>query len=281
MFGFVRLTSQGFGTVLGAALIYTLGAIALFVVLKPAKLSTYPKRYLAVSGGLFVFYEAAISLSIGLAASSAQTVELSMVNYLWPTLTVLLASLSSGGVRGVLRAVPGAAVATVGVMLAVGGDAGIDVQVIAADVASNPLPFALTLAAAIAWACYSVLTPKVASGKDATAYFMAGVAVVFWAIFLTTGAPVPAIVPEAPSFAALAAAAASIAAGYALWNHGIVFGRMGVMAIASYAAPFLSAVASSIILGISLPTLFWVGVACVVAGSVLNLVFAALARRKA
>ena len=98
MFGFVRLTSQGFGVLLGGALIYTLGAISLFIVLRPSKPSAYPLKYFLVSGGLFVFYEAAISVSIGLAASSTQTVELSMVNYLWPSLTVLLNSTAMRGV---------------------------------------------------------------------------------------------------------------------------------------------------------------------------------------
>ena len=271
MFGFVRLTSQGFGPVLGAALIYTLGAVSLFVVLKPAKLSSYPKKYLLISGAMFVFYEAAISLSIGLAASSTQTVELSMVNYLWPSLTVLLNSTASGGGRGFVRAIPGAVVAGIGVMLAVGGDAGLDAAVVAADVASNPLPFALTLAAAIAWATYSVVTPRITNGKDATAYFMVGVAVVFWIAFAIQGAPAPMGGFSAASILFLLCATGSIAAGYACWNHGLLFGNVARMAVASYAAPFLSAVASSIILGLSLPALFWTGVAFVVAGSVLNL----------
>ncbi len=271
MFGFVRLTSQGFGPVLGAALIYTLGAVSLFVVLKPAKLSSYPKKYLLISGAMFVFYEAAISLSIGLAASSTQTVELSMVNYLWPSLTVLLNSTASGGGRGFVRAIPGAVVAGIGVMLAVGGDAGLDAAVVAADVASNPLPFALTLAAAIAWATYSVVTPRITNGKDATAYFMVGVAVVFWIAFALQGAPAPVGGFSVASILFLLCATGSIAAGYACWNHGLLFGNVARMAVASYAAPFLSAVASSIILGLSLPALFWTGVAFVVAGSVLNL----------
>ena len=148
MFGFVRLTSQGFGVLLGGALIYTLGAISLFIVLHPSRPSAYSLKYFLVSGGLFVFYEAAISASIGLAASSTQTVELSMVNYLWPSLTVLLNSTAMRGARGLVRALPGAVVATVGVMLALGGDVGLDAGVVAADISSNPLPFALTLAAA-------------------------------------------------------------------------------------------------------------------------------------
>ncbi len=243
MFGFVRLTSQGFGVLLGGALIYTLGAISLFIVLRPSRL----------------------------AASSTQTVELSMVNYLWPSLTVLLNSTAMRGARGFARALPGAAVATVGVMLAIGGDAGLDAGVVAADISSNPLPFALTLAAALAWASYSVVTPRITNGKDATPYFMIGVAAVFWVMLATSGAPVPQSMPSIGSILALLAAMGSIAAGYACWNHGLLFGNVSRMALASYAAPFLSVVASSIILGLALPGLFWAGVAFVIAGSLLNL----------
>ena len=261
MFGFVRLTSQGFGVLLGGALIYTLGAISLFIVLRPSRPSAYSLKYFLISGGLFVFYEAAISASIGLAASSTQTVELSMVNYLWPSLTVLLNSTAMRGARGFARALPGAAVATVGVMLAIGGDAGLDAGVVAADISSNPL----------AWASYSVVTPRITNGKDATPYFMIGVAAVFWVMFATSGAPVPQSMPSIGSILALLAAMGSIAAGYACWNHGLLFGNVSRMALASYAAPFLSVVASSIILGLALPGLFWAGVAFVVAGSLLNL----------
>ena len=253
MFGFVRLTSQGFGVLLGGALIYTLGAISLFIVLRPSRPNAYSLKYLLVSGGLFVFYE------------------LSMVNYLWPSLTVLLNSTVMRGARGFARALPGAAVATVGVMLAIGGDAGLDAGVVAADISSNPLPFALTLAAALAWASYSVVTPRITNGKDATPYFMIGVAAVFWVMFATSGAPVPQSMPSVGSILALLAAMGSIAAGYACWNHGLLFGNASRMALASYAAPFLSVVASSIILGLALPGLFWAGVAFVVAGSLLNL----------
>ena len=124
---------------------------------------------------------------------------------------------------------------------------------------------------ALAWASYSVVTPRITNGKDATPYFMIGVAAVFWAMFATSGAPVPQSMPSIGSILALLAAMGSIAAGYACWNHGLLFGNVSRMALASYAAPFLSVVASSIILGLALPGLFWAGVAFVIAGSLLNL----------
>ena len=59
---------------------------------RPAPLHKYPRTYLIVGGLLFVFYESSISLSIGLASSAASSVEVSLVNYLWPTMMVLLAA---------------------------------------------------------------------------------------------------------------------------------------------------------------------------------------------
>ena len=217
-----------------------------------------------------MFYETAITISIGLAASSEQTLELSLVNYLWPTMLVLLSAFDSGSRASLVRALPGAVVATTGVVLAVGGNNNLDWGAVVADVSSNPLPFALTFAAAAAWAVYSVYSSRFSQGCDATAFFMVGVAAVLWTIFLFEGAPAPAVVPGSQAFFALAGAAGCIASGYACWGHGMLKGDMAKMGIGSYAAPLLSVVASTIILGVSLTPLFWCGTFAVVVGSLIN-----------
>ena len=71
---------------------------------------------------MFVAYEASISLSIGLASTAAQSVEVSLVNYLWPTLLVLMTAAVSHKRGAVWKALPGAIVATIGVAMAVGGE---------------------------------------------------------------------------------------------------------------------------------------------------------------
>lgn len=70
--------------------VHELGGMLLFVVRKPAPISEYPRKYLLVGGVMFVLYEAFISLAIGLASTSVQSLEVSLVNYLWPTLLVLM-----------------------------------------------------------------------------------------------------------------------------------------------------------------------------------------------
>lgn len=147
MAGLVRLVSESFGATLGSALIYTVGGALLFIVRRPKPISQAPRKYLIAGGAMFIAYEASISLSIGLATTNAQSVEVSLVNYLWPTLLVLMTAAVSRKHGAVVKAIPGAIVATIGVAMAVGGES-LSVQEAVSNIASNPLPFALALAGA-------------------------------------------------------------------------------------------------------------------------------------
>ncbi len=284
MFGFVRRTSVAFGECLGPALVYSLAAIIAFVGYRPSPVRELPRLYVLVSGGLFIAYESVLALSIGLATSSEQTLELSLVNYLWPSLLVLMGAFATkyGWLdddcasskyprhRVVRYVLPGVAVATFGVLLAVGGNNGLDAGVMAQDIASNPIPFALTFAGACMWSIYSTFTGRLAEGKDATAYFLAGVAVFMWAMFFANGAEVPATAFSPDSLFWLVGAAASIGAGYIFWGYGLQHGDIKKMGIGSYAAPLISVIFSVLILGVKLVPIFWVGTVCVVAGSLIN-----------
>lgn len=159
MAGLVRLVSESFGATLGSALIYTVGGMLLLIVRRPKPISQAPRKYLVAGGLMFIAYEASISLSIGLATTNAQSVEVSLVNYLWPTLLVLMTAAVSHKRGSVSEALPGAIVATVGVAMAVGGE-NLDVQEAVANIASNPLPYALAFAGAFIWAFYATVTPS-------------------------------------------------------------------------------------------------------------------------
>ena len=269
---------------------------------------------LIVGGLLFVFYESSISLSIGLASSAASSVEVSLVNYLWPTMMVLLAaafvpsgekrSARNEGIgrdpaapsdaqaqddsvqcgtncsagkpprhsrgRAVLRVLPGAVVATAGVMLAVGGNSGLDWALAAGHVAANPLPYLLAFAGALAWSVYAVFTPALSKGFDGTSVFFPFVAVALWIIHFASGQGWPSAAPSVWGCLAVVAAAAVIAGGYACWGYGILRGSMSTLAMASYATPVLSTAASAVLLGLSLTLPFWCGALLVAAGSIIN-----------
>lgn len=272
MAGLVRIVADDFGATLGSALIYTVGGGLLLIVRKPAPIRRYPHRYLLVGGLLFVFYEASISLAIGLASTSEQSVEVSLVNYLWPTLLVLMTAAVSQRKGTVWRALPGAIVATVGVVLAVGGD-GFDINTAMQNIASNPLPYLLALAGAFVWSVYATVTPAMSDGYDGTTIFICAVAVTLWVIHFASGQGLPEQTPSFWGFAAVLACALSIAGGYACWGYGMLHGSMEVLALGSYATPVLSTASSMVLLGVALGASFWTGVALVVMGSLINVWF--------
>lgn len=269
MIGLVRLVAEDFGTTLGMAVLYTLAAAILWIGRRPRGLRSFPVRYLVVGGALFVVTDVCVGLAVGLAADANQAIEVSIVNYLWPTGTVLLAALVQRRRRRSWLLLGGAVVATTGMAYAVGGDAGLAPAIIASNVAANPAPYTLALTAAIAWSCYSVLSPGLSRGRDGITLFFTGVAGSLWAVHLLTGAPAPDDVPWT-GFLALLAAAAVLAAGYAFWNVGILNGDMRVLSTASYTTPVLSSAVGALLLGTSLALPFWCGVALVVVGSLLS-----------
>lgn len=269
MAGLVRLVSESFGATLGSALIYTVGGILLLVVRKPTPIRRAPRKYLIIGGIMFVAYEASISLSIGLSSTAAQSVEVSLVNYLWPTLLVLMTAAVSHKRGAVWKALPGAIVATIGVAMAVGGES-LNVHEALRNISSNPLPYALAFAGAFIWAIYATVTPKMSDGYDGTTIFFCCVAVVLWLIHFTSGEGLPATAPGIGGYVALAACAASIAGGYACWGYGMLHGSMETLAIGSYATPLFSTASSTVLLGVALGMPFWIGVALVVGGTLVN-----------
>ncbi len=277
MAGLVRLVAEAFGATLGSALIYTVGGMLLFLTRKPAPVREAPRKYLLIGGVLFIAYEASISLSIGLASTAAQSVEVSLVNYLWPTLLVLMTSAISPRKGAVLTAIPGAIVATIGVALAVGGES-LDIHEALSNIASNPLPYVLALAGAFIWAFYATVTPAMSEGYDGTTYFFCCVAVMLWIIHFVSGQGLPSTAPGIVGYAALIACAVSISGGYACWGYGMLHGSMETLAIASYATPVFSTACSTLLLGVALGVPFWIGVVLVVAGSLINLWFARKSR---
>ena len=267
--GLMRLVTQSFGSFLGVALIYTMVSALMWAVRKPAALSTYSPRYLLIAGGLFVATEVLTSQAVGLSRTPAQAIEVSVVNYLWPTLIVVLSVLAHRTRRPSALIVPGAIIATAGVASVVGGDAGLSLSSIIGNIASWPVPYALALADAIAWSCYSVFSPGLSKGQDGLTLFFTAVAACMWALYIAAGYPMPPGDITACGVLALFASAGVIAAGYSCWNIGIEQGDIGALSIASYATPVLSSMASSLLLGQALGAPFWMGVVAVAAGALL------------
>ena len=263
--GLIRSVSEIFGPLGGAALIYSLGAIMLVMFLGRPRLRSTSSFYLIIGTALFVAYEVCLSLALGYASNSNQAIELGVVNYLWPCLTVLLAIVMNGQkARWII--VPGTALALFGIVWVVSGN-GLSLPAIMANVASNPLSYSLALACAITFALYCNVTRRYAGGQSLVVLFFIVTALLLWIKYAFSGEVLPAF--TLGGCLQLLAAGIAMAGGYALWNIGIIRGNLTLLATASYSAPVLSSAFAAVWLGASLTMQFWQGAVLVTVGSLI------------
>ncbi|QXI25519.1 aromatic amino acid DMT transporter YddG [Pseudomonas vanderleydeniana] len=261
--GLIRSVTSSFGPLGGSAMIYTLGSLLLLVLLGKPRLRSTPPIYLILGTALFVAYEVCLSLSLGFAISNTQAIQLGVVNYLWPCMTVLLAIVMNGQ-RARWIIVPGSILALFGIVWVVSGNS-LSLPSIAANIGSNPLSYSLAFGGAIGFALYCNVTRRYAGGQNLVVLFFVVTALVLWLKYLLSSEVIPAL--TLGSGLELFAAAAAMAGGYALWNLGIIRGNLTLLATASYFAPVLSSAFSAVWLGAALTTQFWQGAVLVTVGS--------------
>ncbi len=264
--GLIRSVSEHFGPIAGAALIYSVGTFFLFMLLGVPRLRTFPRAYLVAGSVLFVAYEVCLSLSLGFALDRTQAIELGIVNYLWPCLTVVLAILFNGQAAR-WWVIPGIVLAVSGIAWVMSGGEGLSLSRTLSNVSSNPLSYGLAFGGALIWAVYCNVTKRWANGKNGVALFFLLTAVVLWGKYALNAVAIPALSAEA--VIELWITGAAMAAGYALWNKGILHGNMTLLASASYFTPVLSTVFAAAWLNTALAPAFWQGVAMVTAGSLI------------
>ena len=263
--GLIRSVSELFGPLGGAALIYSLGAVLLVVLLGRPRVRATSWFYLIVGSALFVAYEVCLSLALGYASNSNQAIELGVVNYLWPCLTVLLAIVMNGQ-KARWLIVPGTVLALFGILWVVSGN-GLSVDTIIANVNSNPLSYSLAVGCAITFALYCNVTRRYAGGQSLVTLFFIITAGVLWLKYALSREVLPAF--TLISSAQLFAAGVAMAGGYALWNIGILRGNLTLLATASYSAPVLSSAFAALWLGAHLTAQFWQGAVLVTIGSLI------------
>ncbi|WP_133159214.1 aromatic amino acid DMT transporter YddG [Superficieibacter electus] len=264
--GLIRSVSENFGATGGAALIYSVASVILLFTVGFPRLSAFPRRYLIWGSLLFVTYELCLSLSIGYAHTGRQAIEVSMVNYLWPTFT-LVAAIAFNGQRANVLIFPGVLVSMLGIIWVLGGDKGLNIAEMAANIKDNPLSYGLAFAGAVIWATYSIVTAKFARGENGITFFFMLVALALWTKYLLGGGG--AMNVSISSIVTLVLAASAMGFGYAAWNIGILHGNVTVLAGASYFTPILSAALATLILHAPLSLSFWQGTAMVCGGSIL------------
>ena len=270
--GLMRAVAEPLGAVGGAACLYTMAALCIAVARgrkgwrELARWRSMHPAYLWGCGLLFVLYEIALSLSLGFASNRSQTLELGMINYLWPSLTIVLATVF-GLQRFHAGLVPGVLLAMCGIVLVLKGDGHLSVQSLWANVQSNPLAYGLAFAAAWLWPCYSVLSKRFSQWANALSLFLWIVSAVLWAKYGISSEG--ALRWTWPAALQLGLLSGLTALGYSCWDYGIRHGNLTVMAVGSYFTPVLSALVGTVWLQVQPGWSFWQGVALVTLGSLI------------
>ncbi|QKV55607.1 aromatic amino acid DMT transporter YddG [Comamonas antarctica] len=264
--GLIRRVSEGLGATGGAAMIYTLATVLLLATVGFPRLRAMPRAYLYWGSALFVSYELCLALSIGYANTGRQAIEVGMVNYLWPTFT-MLAAMAFNGQRASALVLPGLLISLAGIACVLGGEQGLDPAGMLANVRDNPLSYGLAFAGALIWAAYCTVTARIAKGSNGIALFFLLTALALWTKYLLLGGP--AMQWSWPTGLHLVLAAGAMGFGYAAWNVGILHGNVTLLAGASYFTPVLSAALAAVLLGVPLTATFWSGAALVCGGAML------------
>jgi len=266
--GLFRSIGEALGPVGGPAVIFTIsGALVILFTGIPA-IRTMDRRYLLIGGLFFVAYEISLALSIGYAHNRSQATEVGMINYLWPSLTMLFAVLLRQQSASVFLLAPGVALAFLGILWVMKGNEPVSAARFVENFAGNPLSYALAFLAAFLWAAYSVFSRRYGKGKSPVGLFLLATAGVLW--FRYFQSEQPAMHVSLPAAAQVMVLGAFTATAYSAWNFGVQNGSIGLLAALSYFTPVLSSCVASIWLGVMPPWTFWLGVAMVTAGSLMS-----------
>jgi drug/metabolite transporter (DMT)-like permease len=219
-----------------------------------------PAKYLVGCGALFVGYMLLVFLAIGQAADRQQVLEVGLINYLWPVLTLVLSVMLLGKKANWLL-FPGTLIALAGIYLVVTQGASLSWQ--------SPVANSLALAAAVSWALYSNLTRRWVGGREegAVVLFLPVTALVL--ILLSVLLDEPRLWSSRALAEALFLGIATYA-GYMLWDNAMRRGNVVLVAAVSYMTPFLSTVVSSLYLAIVPGARLWIGCGILILGSVLS-----------
>lgn len=264
--GLIRSVSESLGATGGAAMMYSVASVFLLMSIGFPKISEFPRKYLIWGSILFVSYELCLSLSIGYANTNRQAIEVGMVNYLWPALTMVSAIIFNQQ-KSNLLVIPGFLIAILGICWVLGGEQGLDLPSMLANIQDNPLSYGLAFTGALIWATYCTVTARIANGNNGVTLFFILTACALWMKYLFIGGQPMTFDFHAIVYLALAAGAMGF--GYAAWNVGILHGNVTVLAGASYFIPVFSAALAALVLKTPLTFSFWQGSAMVCLGSVL------------
>jgi drug/metabolite transporter (DMT)-like permease len=207
-------------------------------------------------------------MAVGLARTREQLLEIALVNYLWPALTVVT-SLPLLKQRATWWLAPGTALALSGVFLVMAPEGRVSWRSFLEHAQSNPAAYALALTAAVTWALYSNLTRRFSTPEKG------GAVELFIPVSGLTLLALRMVIPESGTWTTRAGLEAGALAGitaiaYVLWDLAMRRGDVILVAACSYFTPLLSTGVSCLYLGVLPGRTLWIGCGLLVGGSLVT-----------
>jgi drug/metabolite transporter (DMT)-like permease len=270
--GFSRQLAEQLGPLTAGYIIHTGAGLLGLLVLTSRGYKTHlmpmlrlSPRYLLGCGGLMITYIILLYLSIGLAQNHSQVIVVGLINYLWPTLTLLF-SLPILGHRANAWLPVGSLLALAGIGIAVFSGQ----EVAWVDLRGAWLPYLLILAAAVCWSLYTNLAKRWLGDSQANGVTLfllgGGVALGLMRLFsneTSTWSPstfaILAYMILCPAFLA-----------YTFWDLGTRKGKMIFLAALSYFTPLLSTILSVVVLQEPANPGLWLATGMIIAGAALS-----------
>ena len=272
-FALARSLSEQVGPITAGTAVYLIGGCFCLARLALrnqglAQLLRLPRRYVLGCGFLFVFYSAAIYQAVGLCQDRQQLLEIALLNYLWPALTILF-SLPLLKQRARPWLVPGTLLALAGVFLVMTQEVSLSWIAWREHFAQSPAAYLLALAAAIAWGLYSNLARRWSGpdGDGAVELFIPATGLVLLGLRLTVSEPMGWNLQAIGEATALAAVTAL---GYVLWEAAMRKGNLLLVVACSYFTPLLSTLVSCLYLKVPPSPKLWIGCLLLVSGSLIS-----------
>ena len=237
-----------------------------------------PRPYFLICGPLFSVFALAMFLAINLSAGPQQSIEITLINYLWIPL-IFLFSIPVLGQRARPALILGILIATTGVFLASAREqfiqaGGFDVTSfprffanVAHHLRENPWPYPVALLNAICWAAYTVLSRKLLRPEqhDALPLFMLVAGLVLLPI--AHALPHPSHWSWAVVGALIYAAIFPSLIAYSLWDLAVRRSDLNLLTAASYATPLLATLANCVLHQTPMTTVLFAACALVIGGA--------------
>lgn len=228
-----------------------------------------PLNYLLGCGAMFVLYNTALFPALEWATGEAQVVQVGLIQYLWPALTLAF-SVPILHQKASPWFWPGLIVATAGAFLAKSGGlfswnsffAGMD---------TNPWPYALALVAAVSWALYSNLARRWAADTHVSGapIFLFSTGLVL-AVMHSLGGGSFRIPTQPRPLAELAYMTIfPTLLAYVFWDIAMRRGQMTLVGSLSFFTPLLSTIISCVYLRVHMGNDLFVASGLVIAGAVI------------